>query len=111
MSGTPRVGIAVEPAGRVFWKAGLPNTWLKPPPDAIQPFSRLGWFWQSTGGLVLSTCVPVRASVHRYVPPTPVTSGSDAGHSTVGNGIKLPPWPTGDLLLFAEPPSPEEPST
>src|SRR6266550_3999189 len=110
MSGTPRVGIAVEPAGRVFWKAGLPNTWLKPPPDAIQPFSRLGWFWQSTGGLVLSTCMPVRASVHRYVPPTPVTSGSDAGHSTVGNG-KTGWVGTGVNEAFAVPPSPELPNT
>src|SRR6266545_5375534 len=110
MSGTPRVVIGVEPAGRVSWKPGLPNTWLKPPPDAIQPFSRFGWFWQSTGGLVVSTCVPVRASVHRYVPPTPVTSGSDAGHSTVGNG-NVVGFGTGVNELFADPPSPELPST
>src|SRR6266704_4195145 len=111
MSGTPRVGIAVEPAGTVFWKLGLPNTWLKPPPDAIQPFSRLGWFWHSTGGLVLSTPKPVTAFVHRYVPPTPVTSGSDAGHPTVGNGIVEPPFPTGVLRSLAEPPSPDDPRT
>src|SRR6266700_6853455 len=111
MSGTPRVEpIAVEPAGTVFWKLGLPNTWLKPPPDAIQPFSRLGWFWHSTGGLVLSTPKPVTAFVHRYVPPTPVTSGSDAGHPTVGNGNVFG-WSTGVLELFADPPSPELAST
>src|SRR5881392_2502984 len=55
--------------------------------------------------------VVAAGSVHRYVPPTPVTSGSDAGHSTVGNGNVVPPLPTGVLREFAEPPSPDEPST
>ena len=60
---------------------------------------------------MLSTVrLPLTASVHRYVPPTPVTSGSDAGHSTVGNGNVFG-WSTGVLELFADPPSPELPST
>ena len=45
-------------------------------------------------------------SVQRYVPPMPVTSGSDAGHDTVGYGMLEPPWPTGDFMPFADPPSP-----
>src|SRR5882757_476928 len=47
------------------------------------------------------------ASVHRYVPPIPVTSGSEAGHPTVGYGITEPPLPTGLFLPFSVPPSPE----
>jgi len=47
----------------------LAKTWLKPPPEAIQPISRalvgLSAAWQFTGGLVVSTLVPVLASVHR----------------------------------------------
>jgi hypothetical protein len=50
-------------------------------------------------------------SVQRYVPPTPVTSGSEAGHSTVGYGISLPPVATGDFIVLALPPSPDDPST
>src|SRR5438552_10058041 len=37
-SGTPRMApIAVLPAGSVFWYAGRLNTWLKPPPENVQP--------------------------------------------------------------------------
>src|SRR6476620_9111727 len=61
--------------------------------------------------VVRASFVPAVGFVHRYVPPTPVTSGSEAGHSTVGNGIRLPPWLTGDLRTLALPPSPDEPST
>ncbi len=67
---------------------------------------------QLTGGGVLSTTrVEAAGSVHRYVPPTPVTSGSEAGHSTVGNGMSVPPVATGVLMMLAVPPSPDEPST
>src|SRR4051812_48473319 len=115
MSGTPRwlAGIGVLPAGSVLWKAGRGNTWLKPPPESIQPISSCDWPWQLAGGLTLSStrAVVLLGSVHRYVPPTPVTSGSDAGHETVGNGRVEPPWPTGVFLSFAEPPSPEDAST
>jgi len=44
------------------------------------------------------------------VPPTPVTSGSDAGHSTLGNGINLGFF-TGVKYGLAVPPSPELPNT
>src|SRR5215475_8686883 len=71
--------------------------WLNPPPASIQANSRLDWPWHSAGGLVVSV-------------PTPVTSGSEAGHSTVGNG-NVTGFFTGVFLLFAEPPSPELPST
>src|SRR5262249_469516 len=50
-------------------------------------------------------------SVHRYVPPTPGTSGSEAGHSTVGTVKAVPPLPTGAFPPLAVPPSPDEPST
>jgi hypothetical protein len=49
--------------------------------------------------------------VQRYVPPTPVTSGSEAGHSTAGCGIRDPPEATGDFVKFVEPSSPDEPRT
>ena len=115
-SGTPRCddGIAVLPAGSVFWKSGRAKTWLKPPPASIQAISRLDWFWQFAGGLVLSTPVPVFALVQRYVPPTPVTSGSEAGHSTVGNGTMSLFGFLPTRLCFvplAVPPSPDEPRT
>ncbi len=61
--------------------------------------------------VVRAWLVDAAGSVHRYVPPTPVTRGSEAGHSTVGNGIRLPPCPTGDFIAFAVPPSPDEPRT
>src|SRR6266852_5447611 len=51
-------------------------------------------------GAVSSTPRPVTGSEHRYVPPTPVTSGSEAGHSTVGNG-KMPGFLTGVKVLLA----------
>ena len=39
-SGTPRMApIAVLPAGSVSWYAGRLNTWLKPPPENVQPTS------------------------------------------------------------------------
>ncbi len=65
------------------------------------------------GGLALSTVRPALAValVHRYVPPTPVTSGSDAGHCTVGNGISDPPACTGVFSMLAVPLSPDDPST
>ncbi len=44
------------------------------------------------------------------MPPTPVTSGSEAGHSTVGNGIGRGCF-TGVKYVLAVPPSPEDPST
>ena len=89
----------------------MANTWLKPPPEAIQPTSRTpGLDWQFTGGSVESTPVPVTGSVQRYVPPTPVTSGSEAGHSTVGNGI-VAGFFTGVKDELAVPLSPEDPST
>jgi hypothetical protein len=40
-----------------------------------------------------------------------VTSGSDAGHWTVGNGIVVPPCETGSFVEFAVPASPELAST
>jgi hypothetical protein len=65
---------------------------LNPPPLSIQPISRTpGLFWQVVGGSAESTLVPVTGSVHRYVPPTAVTRGSEAGHPTVGNGKSLAP--------------------
>jgi len=94
MSGTPRIDpVNVLPDGSVFWKLGFANTWLKPPPESIQPTSACpGLFWQFTGGCAESTIRPFVAVawVQRYVPPTPVTSGSEAGHSTVGTGIVDP---------------------
>jgi hypothetical protein len=50
-------------------------------------------------------------SVQSDVPPTPVTSGSEPGHETVGPAIVEPPWPTGVLRSLAVPVSPEEAST
>src|SRR5712691_553462 len=60
-----------------------------------------GWFVDAVG------------SVHRYVPPTPVTSGSEAGHSTLGYGINVfGPWPTrACFVAFAVPLSPDDPRT
>src|SRR5215469_8226989 len=54
--------------------------------------------------------LPVLGLVHRYVPPTPVTSGSEAGHSTVRNGNTFG-FLTGWNVELAVPPSPELPST
>src|SRR4051794_4218527 len=124
MSGTPRwpAGIGVLPGGRTAWKAGRANTWLKPPPVATPPAGRSqtisAWpaaagAWQPAGGSTLSTVrvTVLLGSVQRLVPPTAVTSGSDAGHPTVGNGIVEPPLPTGDFLSLTEPVSPDEAST
>src|SRR5437879_13252955 len=114
MSGTPRcsAGIGVLPAGSTSWKLGRVKSTLYPPPPAIQPISRwAGVTWQFAGGFTLSTVVPVGASVQRYVPPTPVTSGSEAGHHTAGYGSSVPPLPTGDLRMPSEPKSPEDAST
>src|SRR5258708_36671505 len=114
MSGTPRIEpIAVLPAGNVFWYAGLSNTWLKPPPANVQPTSATpGFALHFAGGPAVTVrgCAAVAVgSVQRYVPPTPVTSGSDAGHSTVGASMVEPPLPTGWLCELAEPPPPDEP--
>jgi hypothetical protein len=49
--------------------------------------------------------------VQTLVPPMPVTSGSEAGHSTVGYGIVEPPWPTGCFTEFVPPPSPDAAAT
>src|SRR5690348_5671842 len=113
ISGTPRcaAGMAALPAGRVSWNAGLANTWLKPPPEPIQPTSRTpGCARQADGGEMLSTVSPVSAFVHSYVPPTPVTSGSDAGHCTVGKGISVGFF-TGVFRMLAVPESPDEAKT
>src|SRR2546421_12091409 len=93
-SGTPRMApIAVLPAGRLSWYPGRLNTSLNPPPENVQPTSATpGKARHLAGGSVLST-TPLGAllgAVHRYVPPTPVTSGSGAGHSTVGRGMNVP---------------------
>src|SRR5207247_800001 len=109
MSGTPRAvaGIVVLPAGRTFWNNGRAKTWLNPPPAAIQPTSRTpGLVWHCAGGDPESTASPVFGSVHRYVPPTPVTSGSDAGHHTAGKGNGVG-FLTGTFGVAADPESPE----
>src|SRR5712691_913176 len=93
---------------------GLEKTWLKPPPLKVQPTSVCVGLalhlntgpTNSVRGWVAVAC----GSVHRYVPPTPVTSGSLAGHSTVGNG-NVTGFVTGVFLLLAEPPSPDDPRT
>ncbi|MFJ9840280.1 hypothetical protein ACIRYZ_07400 [Kitasatospora sp. NPDC101155] len=92
----------------------MSKTWLNPPPALVQPTSPApGLAWQLPGLPVLSTVRPPVAlgSVHRYVPPTPVTSGSDAGHSTDGYGRVVPPDFTGVFSEPAVPLSPEEPIT
>src|SRR3989442_15096971 len=109
MSGTPRAvaGICVLPAGRVSWNDGRTKTWLNPPPAAIQPTSRTpGLPWHCAGGDTESTPKPGFGSVHRYVPPTPVTSGSDAGHHTAGKGNGLG-FLIGTFVVAADPKSPE----
>src|SRR5256886_14697704 len=97
-------------AGRTFWNAGRAKTWLNPPPAAIQPTSRTpGLLWHCAGGDAESTPSPVFGSVHRYVPPTPVTSGSDAGHHTAGKG-NIVGVLIGTFVVAAGPESPEAPS-
>ena len=61
--------------------------------------------------VVRAWLAPAFGSVQRYVPPTPVTSGSEAGHSTVGSGMSFPPFATGDFIALAVPPSPDDPRT
>src|SRR5437764_1120530 len=48
--------------------------------------------------------------MHRRVPPTAVTRGSEAGHSTLGYGISRGLL-VGSLRLLLVPPSPEDAST
>src|SRR5438552_2066966 len=66
-----------------------------------------GFAWQFTGGDTLSTPMPVTALVQRYVPPTAVTSGSEAGQATLGYGI-VAGFLTGSFIGFAVPLSPVE---
>src|SRR5215469_423041 len=81
--------------------------WLNLPPESIQPISLTpGSPWQFAGGSVESILVPVSGFVHRYVPPTAVTSGSDAGQMTVGNGTVVGFF-VGVLIALAVPSSPE----
>ena len=54
--------------------------------------------------------LPVTGLVHKYVPPTPVTSGSEAGHPTLGYGI-VAGFLTGSFLMLAVPKSPDDAST
>src|SRR3954447_4558316 len=69
--------------------------------------------WQAAGGSTLSATrvVVLVGSVHSAVPPTAVTSGSDAGHPTVWPGMVEPPWLTGALRSLTGPLSPEEART
>src|SRR5437899_11624085 len=69
-----------------------------------------GSLWHTPGGEALSTVRPVVASMHRRVPPTAVTRGSEAGHSTLGYGISRGLL-VGSLRLLLVPPSPEDAST
>jgi hypothetical protein len=50
-------------------------------------------------------------SVHRYVPPTLVTSGSDAGQLTVGCSMNEPPGDTGVFFSSGVPSSPDDANT
>src|SRR3954449_8722490 len=124
MSGTPRLpgGIGVLLAGRTLWYAGREKTSLKPPPVAIPRASSShtisAWpaapaAWHAAGGETLSTTLAevLFGSVQSAVPPTPVTSGSEAGHSTVCPSRDEPPLPTGDLRSFRVPVSPDAPRT
>src|SRR5437773_10752261 len=109
MSGTPRAvaGIVVLPAGKTFWNNGRVKTWLNPPPAAIQPTSRTPeLLCHCEGGDTESTPSPVFGSVPRYVPPTPVTSWSEAGHHTAGKG-NIAGLLTGTFVDAADPESPE----
>src|SRR2546426_11989827 len=109
MSGTPRAvaGTGVLPAGKTFWNNGRVKTWLNPPPAAIQPTSRTPeLLWHCEGGDTESTPSPVFGAVHRDVPPTPVTSGSEAGHHTAGKGNSVG-FLIGTFVVAADPKSPE----
>jgi hypothetical protein len=48
--------------------------------------------------------------VQRYVPPTAVTSGSEAGQITLWYGITAG-FLTGSLYVFVVPPSPDDANT
>src|SRR5581483_8848917 len=97
------------------WYDGRGKIELKPPPESIQPISSLpALAWQVDGGSVLSTVrVDVFAgSWQRYVPPTPVTSGSEPGQPTFGNWSTSAPLPVMPCLFrFVLPKSPDEAST
>src|SRR2546423_9597499 len=99
-SGTPRIVPLNElPAGSAFWYDGLANTWLKPPPENVQATSAkvppglkgplLRHLAPTFGNAkFVRGCEAVaNGSVQRYVPPIPVTSGSEAGTPTVGKGV------------------------
>jgi hypothetical protein len=62
--------------------------------------------WHCTGGDAESTPSPVFGFVHRYVPPTPVTNGSEAGHQTAGKGNTVG-FLTGSFDNAADPKSPD----
>src|SRR6267142_782266 len=85
---------------------------VSPSPETTQPGSRSPAFppWQFTGGLTLSTLVPVTAFVQRYVPPTAVTSGSEPGQMTLGYGMSRESL-TGTFMPLVVPPSPLEART
>src|SRR5712692_3167633 len=89
--------------------------WLNPPPLPIQATSVwVGCPWHLKTGpayKVRGWFVVAMGSVHRFVPPTLVTSGSLAGHQTAGLGRSEPPAATGVLIKPAEPKSPELPRT
>src|ERR1041385_9203000 len=112
MSGMARIpSPGVLPAGSAAWNEGAGNTLLKPPPESIQPTSRWpGNAPQLAGGETLFTVVPVAASTHSYVPPTAVTSGSEAGHWTAGSGSSVG-FLVGCFLKPALPSSPVDAST
>src|SRR3954463_4514795 len=99
MSGMPRCAAG---AGEVFdgrgaCQLGRANTSLKPPPVPIwravlpQANSSCVVFWHTAGGLTWSATRPALRStsalVRGDVPPTAVTSGSDAGQPADGSAL------------------------
>src|SRR4051812_29632410 len=120
MSGMRRwsAGIGVLPAGRTLCQLGRANTSLKPPPVPMaramlpQATSSCVVAWHTAGGLTWSATRPALRStsalVQSDVPPTAVTSGSDAGQPTVAPLSVVPPLPTGVFLSLADPESPVE---
>src|SRR5260370_35694780 len=105
--------MAVLVVGGRFWESGLLKTWLKPPALKVPPTSVCVGLAlhlatgpaNSVRGWLALAC----GAVQRYVPPTPVTSGSLAGHSTVGKGM-VGKILGGCFCELAVPPSPEEPN-
>src|SRR5215468_11444031 len=104
----PRVVPVNElPAGSGLCHVGFAKMLLKPPPENVQATSANLPPGLNTLELLHFAAMPafaygVRAwfvvafgSVHRYVPPTAVTSGSEAGQPTVGCSMNEPPLPTG----------------